>query len=478
MQYNDTISSIFVEQYCIKEYNVMSTNEIFSLQVRGRIKYLSLADELRKMIFAGRLVPSQKLPPVRELAFQLSVTPGTVARAYKLLVEEGRFEAVVGRGTFVRGGDNTIHSTQPDVLDLSTFVLPDCGQTGLIRQGFRNFADVAPDLDYLTYAHRSGSFKVRDAFCTFIGKAPIGPFDAEDMVITHGGQHAILSCLQALQKPNIRKVAVEEISYSGFQDAVDLVNLEVAKIGRDADGPRQDHFENVARSGLVNVFLTSSEIHNPTTETTTRERRLELARIADRYGINVIDDHCYRLNVPNAELFRAILPELGWVVMTPSKSISSALRVGCVVAPKNRSSEVSRAVLKTSCGVSAAIKHVTRYVLTHADCAGIERRISEKIDIYVQAALNHLGGATVKYKPSVPLMWVELPSGWRTTEFVQAAEKVGVVVDGADTFAVTGGQSPNAIRISVNAAFGLEVFNAAIEKLATLLRNPPEKIRV
>ena len=455
----------------------MSTKWTGSINLKGRSKYTALADELRNLIFSAELKPAQKLPPVRELAFQLSVTPGTVARAYKLLIEEGRFEAVVGRGTFVRANTRSTSTPKPSLLNLDTFFLPDCGQTDLIRQGFRNFADNSSDHDHLVYAHRTQSYKVRKAFARFVGDAPIGPFKEEDIVITHGGQHAIMACLQALNKKETPKVAIEELSYFGFQEAVELVNLETASIGRDSEGPRLDHFENIAKSGEVSLFLTSSEVHNPTTDTISRDRRVALAKIAERYEINVIDDHCHRLNVPEAELFRALLPEQGWIIATPAKSISAALRVGCVIAPRGRSSELSRAVLQATYGVSAAIKHVTQFVLSHPEYARIEDLVSKEIDVYLRTALNHLSDTTVKYKPSIPFFWVELPNTWRTTEFVQAAEKIGVLVDGADNFAVSGGRSPSAIRISVNAAFGLEVFENAIEKLAKLLRNPTEKIR-
>jgi DNA-binding transcriptional regulator YhcF (GntR family) len=44
-------------------------------------KYQKLADMLQRQITLGQLDPGQKLPPVREMAHQMQVTPGTVARA-------------------------------------------------------------------------------------------------------------------------------------------------------------------------------------------------------------------------------------------------------------------------------------------------------------------------------------------------------------------------------------------------------------
>ena len=63
-------------------------------------KYKIVADTIRKAVEGGALEVGAKLPPVRELAYRLGITPGTVARAYTILTDEGVLEAEVGRGTF------------------------------------------------------------------------------------------------------------------------------------------------------------------------------------------------------------------------------------------------------------------------------------------------------------------------------------------------------------------------------------------
>ena len=68
-------------------------------------KYIVLIQSLRAAVRSGELSVGFKLPPVRELAWQLGITPGTVARAYKMAVAEGLVETTVGRGTFVSEGE-------------------------------------------------------------------------------------------------------------------------------------------------------------------------------------------------------------------------------------------------------------------------------------------------------------------------------------------------------------------------------------
>ncbi len=71
-------------------------------------KYKAVVAMIRDQIAAGGLSVGDKLPPVRELAWQLQITPGTVARAYTVLTDSGVLHAEVGRGTFVSDPATTI----------------------------------------------------------------------------------------------------------------------------------------------------------------------------------------------------------------------------------------------------------------------------------------------------------------------------------------------------------------------------------
>ena len=63
--------------------------------------YLQLADRIETDIAGGILAPGTKLPPQRNLAFDIGVTIGTVGRAYNLIRERGLVSGEVGRGTYV-----------------------------------------------------------------------------------------------------------------------------------------------------------------------------------------------------------------------------------------------------------------------------------------------------------------------------------------------------------------------------------------
>jgi DNA-binding transcriptional regulator YhcF (GntR family) len=67
----------------------------------GPPPYEQLAERLRSQIERGRLLPGDRLPPVRDLAERLGLAPNTVARAYRVLGEDGWIEGHGRAGTFV-----------------------------------------------------------------------------------------------------------------------------------------------------------------------------------------------------------------------------------------------------------------------------------------------------------------------------------------------------------------------------------------
>lgn len=78
----------------------------FHLNHRSGIPlYLQLKEQIKTAVAGGVLKPSDRLPPVRELAVKLTVNPNTIARAYSELERDGLLSSEQGRGTFVRAAE-------------------------------------------------------------------------------------------------------------------------------------------------------------------------------------------------------------------------------------------------------------------------------------------------------------------------------------------------------------------------------------
>jgi GntR family transcriptional regulator len=64
--------------------------------------YEQIVRQVQQAVKAGRLAPGTPLPPVRQLAGDLSLNRNTVARAYRILEDQGVILTAGRKGTFVR----------------------------------------------------------------------------------------------------------------------------------------------------------------------------------------------------------------------------------------------------------------------------------------------------------------------------------------------------------------------------------------
>ncbi|MCX6029026.1 MAG: GntR family transcriptional regulator [Chloroflexi bacterium] len=63
--------------------------------------YTQIVEQVKGLVAAGVLAPGDQLPTVREVAADLRINFNTVARAYRLLHDEGIISTQQGRGTYV-----------------------------------------------------------------------------------------------------------------------------------------------------------------------------------------------------------------------------------------------------------------------------------------------------------------------------------------------------------------------------------------
>lgn len=63
--------------------------------------YEQVRAQLADLVIGGVLGPDDRLPPIRQLAADLRIAPGTVARAYRLLESAGLVRTGRGGGTRV-----------------------------------------------------------------------------------------------------------------------------------------------------------------------------------------------------------------------------------------------------------------------------------------------------------------------------------------------------------------------------------------
>lgn len=465
----------------------MNTITDLYLPKTGLPKYRAVAQAIEKAVRQGVLTPGDKLPPVRDLAWRLGITPGTVARAYSILTESRLTHAEVGRGTFVadpKAGQvpppRPWVATDPvnsKTVSLFSPRLPDVGQVALIHESFARQAQRPPE-GLLNYPSRASFEPARRAVLRWLEGTVLGPVDHQDLVLSHGGQSGISLVMQAVLRGQRPVVLVEDLSYPGFRRAAQLLRAEVVGVPMDKHGLLPEALDRIAQHYGAQMLCTSPEVHNPTGLVTPIERREAIAAVALRRGLHVLEDDCYRLGRPTGPAFRALLPDLGWHVSSISKILTPALRIGCVIAPRPQAGALRRAAEHGFFGLARPLADLTEDLLTDPRTYALMDDVRTHMARYVRSAVNILGGFDLRWHEDIPFLWLTLPEGWRAARFVQDAEAQDVQLRPAEEFALRDGFAPHAVRLAINGQVSLASFEAAIGRLRVLLDNPPERISV
>lgn len=451
-------------------------------------KYLGLAHALRTAVRAGELPEGTRLPPVRDLAWDLGITPGTVARAYQIATQEGLLEAAVGRGTFVAARSPQLGPSQPlhverasdmggGLIDLRSPQLPDVGQSAAIGAILRNLAGEIGQ-DYLEYPSLRRDRPLRAALVDWLADRQLGPIGPEDIALSHGGQNAINIVLQCCLRGERPQIFCEELAYPGFRHAARLNRAEVVPVALDAQGMRPDALAAACRRTGARLVCLTPDAQNPTTARMSTARRAEIVAIARAQDLQILEDDCYSVARADLPALRALAPERTWHVTSLSKSISAGLRFGAVVCPTGRGEAGRLAAQHSFFGLARPVTDIALGLLASGQAQALRSRVQEVLERRLSIAVAALAGADIAWQPGLSFLWLRLPTGWRGSTFAREAEAAGVLVRSADEYALVDGTAPNAVRIALALGIGEDRFAAAMGTLARLLGNPPGDLPV
>ena len=269
--------------------------------------YLQLADQHRKGHFRRRAAPGTKLPPQRDLAYDIGVTIGTVGRAYALARERGLVSGEVGRGTFVLGRDVEQDNSHPPVAGIEG-QRPHPGRTAArqadhgqhLGPGHRpgrgdrhglpdEIARDNPDkiVDYT----REWPLHWREAGSTVARRRRLGA-GPQSVVPTVGVHAAAMAVIAAMTAPG-DKIAFEQLTYSSISRSANLIGRRSVVMRTDAFGPDPEDFERLCAQQHPKLAFLIPSLHNPTLAIMPTERRREIAEIARKHNVWLIEDSIY-----------------------------------------------------------------------------------------------------------------------------------------------------------------------------------------
>ena len=445
-------------------------------------KHQSLKQAIRAGIAAGDLAPGDRLPPVRDLAWRLKVTPGTVARAYKDLVEDAVLTAQVGRGTFVAPPGAVvgpveetpylIYSPRTDEVNLRTAQVADVGQGAAFHRLLTTLPPPAPG-DYARYPASDHDAPLRALLADWFAGPDHGSIDPADMVLTLGAQHALIVVLTAILHGPRPVVATEDLAYPGVRHAAALVRTGIVGLPFDEAGLIPEAFDRACVEQGIQVLITSPGAHNPTTMMTSPDRRAAIVQVARHHGVQIVDDDCFGMAENPLPSYRLLAPERSWLVSSLSKTLSPDLRLGAIVAPPDRAGVLRSAAQQQFFGLPRPLVDLVTEALRGGTAADIAARVRGVTSERIALTRDILGPFRPALRPGVPFAWLPMPRGWRASGFLRAAELRGIQLKAADEFALVDGRAPNAVRLALTGEPVTVRFRATLQTLAAMLAAPP-----
>ncbi|MBX3582567.1 MAG: PLP-dependent aminotransferase family protein [Rhizobiaceae bacterium] len=412
--------------------------------------YLRLADRIESDIAQGVLPPGSKLPPQRDLAYDIGVTIGTIGRAYALVRERGLVTGEVGRGTYVLDRVTTPHTLPPDApqpafdgnrrsmegstggrLVMDSTSAPELGQSEAIG---RLFADIVRDhpeglVDYT----RSWPMDWREAGSRWLSADGWAP-DPRCVVPTVGVHASAMAVIAAMSSPG-DKIAFEQLTYCSIARSANLMGRRSIVVKLDAHGPDPEDFERVCGQQHPKIAFFIPSLHNPTLNIMTLKRRKEIAEIARRHNVWLIEDSIYGalLEDPPTPL-SALLPERTFHIGGLSKTVAAGVRGGWVACPANLAPRIQVAHKMVTGGMPFMLAELSARLVLSGAADSIREATRVEIEARQAMVLDAFAGLDLVSHKRAPFVWVKLPDPWLSGTFKQAAASEGVLVDDEDEY--------------------------------------------
>lgn len=297
---------------------------------------VQLADQVRRLVLAGRLAPGARLPSTRRLAADLGVSRAVAEQAWDQLRAEGWLTARHGSGTWVaetpasptpRPGPAPprVHPAPPDGAGL---VPMDAGTPWIDRRHEaawrRAWREVAAARPPRGYDDPLGMPVLREALAERLARVRGVEVAPRDVVLTSGTTAGLRHLLTAL-RPG--PVAMED---PGYRAAV----LTVQASGRAVvDLPATAPVNDLA--GVAAAYVTPAHQH-PLGRVMPAADRLALLAAARRDDVVVVEDDYdseFRYDVAPVPALASLDPTAVAYLGTASKSVLPSLRLGWMVVP-------------------------------------------------------------------------------------------------------------------------------------------------
>lgn len=421
----------------------------------------AIAASIESALESGKLANGDRLPPIRDLARTLRVSPVTVASAYRLLRGRGLASGSGRRGTAVRaqafGAPPVVSSSRSSgtLIDLATgnpdpALLPPLGPAlRSIDSDTRLYGGPLESSALMAFA--AGEFSADG-----IGDGPIA--------VTSGSLDAIERLLREHARAGDH-IAVEDPTFPALLDLLASLGLVPAPFAIDDEGPLPEALER-ALGPRVPVVVMSSRAQNPTGATLSEKRAADLRRVLrqrPRALLIEIDDAA---EVSGAPLVTLATAREHWaVVRSTSKWLGPDLRVAVTRGDAITIGRLQRRQAVNVRWVSHLLQNLALALWSDPSSGRLFARAAEVYAERRVALIEALAAHDIQARGRSGFnVWIPVRE---ETATVQALAARGWAVAAGERFRI---QSPPAIRVTTSALPPAEAARFAADLASSVRR--------
>ncbi|MCR6733021.1 MAG: PLP-dependent aminotransferase family protein [Afipia sp.] len=280
---------------------------------------------------------------------------------------------------------------------------------------------------------------------------------ADEILITSGSLQGLDLVNGILLSPG-DTVLIEQECYQGSITRLTRRGVKIVGIPLDHDGMRTDAvaaaLADLKAKGIRPKYIyTIPTVQNPTGTIMSKQRRAELLKLAEDYGVPIFEDDCYADLIWNGQRPPALyaMSKTNNIIHIGSfsKSVAPALRVGYIVAPWNVLSRILST--KTDAGSGALEQMVlAEYCQAHFSdhVPKLRRGLRVKLEAMMEALAEQFGTAAEFDDPRGGIfLWVKLPDTVDTLKLYQAALASGIAINPGTEWSVNAAHSGSRLRL-------------------------------
>lgn len=424
-----------------------------------------IVDALVCWLRQSDVLPGTRLPSARQIARDNLLNQFSVVEACERLVAQGMLASRHGAGFFVATPASGAQGQQ-DCPWLEGAAVKQGAVVDELKLGCGGLPESWRETDDLSYAIREISRT--DMAGLFNYSTPLGltalrqhilkrlklldiVVEESRVLTTAGATQALDLIVRSLFKPG-DCVVVESPGYSMLFELLRLHGINMIEVQRTPRGPDIQALEALLLKHRPRALFINSVCHNPTGSNLSPAVAQQVLQLARIHGVRVIEDDVYAdlHSGPGTRLAALDNDDSVIYVGSFSKTLSSSLRVGFVVAGADIISRLAEVKMISSMGASGFCESVLACLLASGAYRKLIQRQRQRLNTDREAAMQVLEDADweVFGKPVGGLfIWARS----RQSDYAQVrsqARRFGVLLSSATAFSPTG-EASDWLRINV-----------------------------